>query len=528
MPIQVRSGDPAFDALPDLAREWLELSSLSLAMGQTVRAPRAGTAPVAALRELYFSFGASAYYESDVRSALDVFLRAPLPDGSLFSSFRPLEESPSSQLVFFDDHVRNIRFKRDLLDAQTESFAVLATHRAWQASGDTTWMQGHLPVLQRALQSVWLHPHRWSHDLELPKRAFTLDSWPIEFGAIQNPKSQIQNALWCVHPGDAALLFAACNALAKMCDAAKNGDGETWRERATHLEAQTNSVGWNGNFYTHQIHLIPARVRGVDEARQLAACNLTAMNCGLASQEQCAAILKEYQRRRELNLETSFCEWWNVQPPFPESAFGLAPGHGANGGIWPRLGAELARAAFDHGYESYGVDTLRRFHELTKNHRVFPAYFFDGSPLRDVPGEADLSLPFGASAHDAASGGALLHALVEGVCGVRDDDCALKKITLAPRWSATGTTHAEVEVSYAANPAYVNYRWSLEGGRLTLDYESQAKHVAFHILLPRGNTPERVALNGRTHAYALISIEKSKYVAFETERKRGAVAITLK
>jgi len=524
MPIKVQCGDPAFDSLPELAREWLELAGLSLAMGQTVRAPRAGSAPVIALRELYFSLGGAAFYESDMRSALDVFLRAPLPDGSLFSSFRPLEESPPSQLIFFDDRIRNVRLERDELDPQTESFAILATHRAWQASGDTSWMQSHLPVLQRALESVFHHPHRWSHDLELPKRAFTLDSWPIAFGATEDPNPEPRNPLWCVHPGDAALLFAACNALAKMCDSGKNSDGEIWRARAAHLEAQTNSVGWNGNFYTHQIHLVPARVRGVDEARQLAACNLTAMNCGLAGQEQCAAILKEYQRRRELNLETSFCEWWSLQPPFPESAFGIAPGRGANGGIWPRLGAGLARAAFDHGYESYGVETLRRFYELTKNRRVFPAYFFDGSPLRDH----DLSLPFGASAHDAASGGAFLQALVEGLCGVRDDDHALKKITLAPRWSMTGMTSAEVEISYSANPAYVNYRWSLEGGRLTLDYESQAKHVAFHILLPRGNTPERVALNGRTHAYALISIEKSKYVAFETDRKRATVAITLK
>ncbi|HEX8833341.1 MAG TPA: hypothetical protein VF719_04035, partial [Abditibacteriaceae bacterium] len=119
-------------------------------------------------------------------------------------------------------------------------------------------------------------------------------------------------------------------------------------------------------------------------------------------------------------------------------------------------------------------------------------------------------------------------ALVGGICGVRDDGGAFSRITLAPRWPATGMASAEVEVSYAAKPAYVSYRWAQEGGRMTLDFDSKAKHIDLHILLPRGNTPEREALNGRTHEYALVTIEKSKYVDISTERKRGTVAITLK
>ena len=139
-----------------------------------------------------------------------------------------------------------------------------------------------------------------------------------------------------------------------------------------------------------------------------------------------------------------------------------------------------------------------------------------------------LSSSYGISPHDPIGAAAMLRALIEGVCGIRDDGKQFSRLTLAPRWPATGQAAAEVEVSYAATPAYVTYRWALEGGRMTLDYESKARHIDLHILLPRGNTPERVALNGRTHEYALVTIEKSKYVDLSTERKRGTVAITLK
>ncbi len=261
------------------------------------------------------------------------------------------------------------------------------------------------------------------------------------------------------------------------------------------------------------------RLRGVDEARQLAACNAFVMNAGIASQEQCASILREYSRRRELLLETSFCEWWSVQPPFPAETFGVAPGTGANGACWPQVGGELARAALEHGSERYGVETLRRYYELAaKPRRSWGWYAPDGTAGRD-----EESVP-----HDTAGAAAMLRALVEGVCGIRDEGKLFERITLAPRWPATGQNAAHVEVSYAGNPAYVSYRWALDGGRMTLDYESKAKHVSLDILLPRGNTPERVALNGRTHEYSLVTIEKSKYVRLETERKRGAVAITLK
>lgn len=526
MPLKVRCGDPVFDALPEVFGEWWAQSAVSFACGANqISGAKTDKRARINLREYANALHCGAWIQGDVRSALDAILLSPLPDGSLFQCVEPLPDvlDSSSQLYTFDDNLRHVRLSREPLNADNESCIVSLFFRAWQATGDNAWLLKHLPVLQRSIEYSFAHSSRWSSELELPKRDFTLDRWPIVWGETReltpsnwSPSPQFP----CVHPGDAARLYVACNQLAQLCaQVGQASDEERWRERASHLQAQLNSVGWNGTFYTHMVHLQPVRVRGVDETRQLAACNVFVMNSGIADNEQCASILREYQRRRELNLETSFCEWWSVQPPFPTESFGIEKNTHANGGIWPLVGGELARAALRNGFESYGVETLRRYYELAvATRKSFACYGLDGAPLRDEY----------SNSHDVVGASSMLRALVEGVCGVVDNGALWSDITLSPRWPATGHTSAEVEISYAVHPNEVTYRWALDGGRMTLDYESKAKHVAFDIMLPRGNTPERVAFNGRTHEYTLATVEKSKYVRFETDRKRGAVAITLK
>lgn len=526
MPIRISCGDPVFDLLPEVFGEWWAQSSLVLAGGaREIRGAKSDKRARIDLREYSMSLWGGAFFENDLKSALDAVSSSPLPDGSLFDCVEPLPQvlDSVSHLHTFDDALRQLRLSREPLNADSESCVVSAFFRAWQTDGDNHWLLKNLPVLQRAIEYSMAHPSRWSSALELPQRDFTLDRWPHVWGETRdfthNNWSPIPQ-FPVVHAGDAARLYVACAQLAQLCAAVgQASDEEKWRERASHLQAQLNSVGWNGQFYTHAIHLQPLRVRGVDEARQLAACNVFTMNSGIAEAEQCASILREYQRRRELNLENSFCEWWSLQPPFPAEHFGVEKNHAANGGIWPLVGGELARAALRNGFESYGVETLRRYHELAvAPRRSFACYGLDGAPHKI---EYSMS-------HDVVGASAMLRALIEGVCGIIDNGAIFSDITLAPRWPATGHTSAEVEVSYAAHPNDVSYRWSLDGGRMTLDYESKSKHVAFDILLPRGNTPERVAFNGRTHEYSLVTIEKSKYVRFETDKKRGAVAITLK
>ncbi|MCK7523945.1 MAG: hypothetical protein MZV64_43140 [Ignavibacteriales bacterium] len=84
--------------------------------------------------------------------------------------------------------------------------------------------------------------------------------------------------------------------------------------------------------------------------------NPMAINRGAADHAQAVSILREYPRRGAEGR--AFAEWFSIDPPFPDGIFGderLVQGAYVNGGIMPLVGGELARAAFEHGFEAYGV-----------------------------------------------------------------------------------------------------------------------------------------------------------------------------
>ena len=89
------------------------------------------------------------------------------------------------------------------------------------------------------------------------------------------------------------------------------------------------------------------------------------INRGVADHAQAVSILREYRRRRQAT--GAFAEWFSIDPPFPDGIYGdehLVAGAYCNGGIMPLVGGELARAAFEHGFESYGVEILEQYHRL--------------------------------------------------------------------------------------------------------------------------------------------------------------------
>ena len=69
---------------------------------------------------------------------------------------------------------------------------------------------------------------------------------------------------------------------------------------------------------------------------------------------------------------------------FPDGVLGdekLKRGAYVNGGILPLVGGELARAAFEHGFEAYGVDILLRYAQMISEYNAtYLWYFPDGRP----------------------------------------------------------------------------------------------------------------------------------------------------
>jgi hypothetical protein len=120
VPIRVQSGDPAFDSLPSAVAEWFEAAAVTMALGdEVVRGYRAGRTASVTLREHTRALSSGVYLHSDVTSALDVFFRAPLPDGSLYDTFAALPEGsqpddaqPALSPLHFDDLIRRLRLWR--------------------------------------------------------------------------------------------------------------------------------------------------------------------------------------------------------------------------------------------------------------------------------------------------------------------------------------------------------------------------------------------------------------------------------
>jgi hypothetical protein len=235
------------------------------------------------------------------------------------------------------------------------------------------------------------------------------------------------------------------------------------------------------------------------------------INRGVADHAQAVSILREYRRRRQST--GAFAEWFSIDPPFPDGIFGderLVAGAYCNGGILPLVGGELARAAFEHGFEAYGVEILEQYHRLiAANGESYLWYFPDGRKSTVETSTSPDALPT-----DGWGSSAMLWALVEGLAGVVDEGRGFDRMTLSPRWLAAGVSDAEVSVGYAASSRGAGYAFRHSGDRITLEVDTPPADVAFHVLLPPGAAVRAVRQGTRDVPFRTSSIESSGYVDF--------------
>lgn len=172
--------------------------------------------------------------------------------------------------------------------------------------------------------------------------------------------------------GDNTGYIASCQYLACMLEhVGRTAEAAHYRERASAMQQRLNVLCWNGRYFTHHVPEDPSRPRdlGVDEARQVSLSNAYSLNRALC-QDHCAAIIETYQGIREQLPQGSPGEWYTIYPPFGKG-FGDHNGlwQYMNGGVTPIVAGELAHGAFEHGYEHYAVDILRRLFHLGKQHQ---------------------------------------------------------------------------------------------------------------------------------------------------------------
>jgi hypothetical protein len=441
----VRTGRAEFDGLFPLVRGFLERSALDLAIdGRRIRGYRTPDARSVWIRDHSDMMRVVRHFEPDLTSAVQHFADTQAANGRVFDYVTTFPEKLPCERENWTKYVRVP------VEADVEYRFVKAAYLAWQASGDDEWMAALLPGLERAMRYIMSHPWYWDPVRGLVKRPYTIDTWDFAYTAGRHEwlQFQITDDTYCLdHARRPSGYFEAFG----PGGTAAPPPGDERIARVTGTRAATsalcenlNRACWNGRFYTHFVKLTPVAIPGVDEAAQLSLSNPMAINRGAASHVQAVSILREYHRRRD--EWRAFAEWFSIDPPFPDGAFGderLVGGAYCNGGIMPLAGGELARAAFDHGFEAYGADILRRFFERVSNAgATYLWYFPDGRPST-----VETSTSPEASPTDGWGSSAMAWALTEGLAGIVDRGCGFDLATVAPRWLAAGV-EKRVAVGY--------------------------------------------------------------------------------
>lgn len=546
MDTYVRTGNDIWDSFcPTIARFLSNDKSRFTINSRPVSGYRSPDTTPIWLRDHTHQMKGFRHFEQDMTSALDIFTAYQMQDGAFYDFFDAAkdhehregeaerqhdDEGPHAYDRFRRDSENGIHFARCGVEADVEYLAVEAVHGAWQATGDDSWMANKLQSLERGLSYSMTSPIRWSQEYQLVKRPFTIDTWDFEYvGPKEEAKGRyahgdnVHGNFWCIMHGDNSGMYHSCNLMAKMYRYLGNEDRASyWIQKARHFRDQANKVCWNGRFYTHQVHITPVNVP-VDEAEQLSLSNTYDMNRGLPEHTQCVSIIREYMRRRDANRDRHFAEWYSIDPAFPPDVFGLDylhPGIYVNGGIMPLVGGELAHAAFEHGFEPYGADILRRYYGLAINPgETYLWYKPNGEHVT-----YGTFLPT-----DGWGSAAMLYAFIEGLCGVKDLSKQYETVEFSPRWTAVGIESGEVSVGYGASDAGFRYSFETSENEMRLEVFGTGREARTHVLLPEFASASSVTIDGKTVDFLASRVESSAYLNFsiplfgETRRIRIAL-----
>ena len=475
----VKTGSPEFDNLIPLISGFLEKDILNVVIdGQKIRGYRSPDSRAIWLRDYSDMIRAFRYFETDLQSTIKHFAETQSRSGRIFDYFTTFPEKLPCEKENWTKYVRVP------VEADVEYRLIKAAWIAWQATGDDEFIKDLLPCFENALSYI-MNSWYWDKDKFLVKRPYTIDTWDFAYTAGKHNWLQFQideNTYWGYMHGDNSGYYEAFSFMSGWYSYFSiNRKVELWRTRAERIRKSLNKTCWNGKYYTHFVKISPVTIIGVDESHQLSLSNPMNINRGTTTRKMAESIIKEYQKRK--TESGSFAEWFSIDPSFPAGIFGdekLIAGAYCNGGIMPLVGGELARAAFENGFEEYGVQILKQYYNLiSQKGESYLWYFPDGTHS-----SVETSTSPDASPTDGWGSGAMLYAFVEGLIGVQDKLKAFKSIRLTPRWDAAGIKDAEVMILYPASGAYVKYKYLYSSNSVKLEVEGTPEDIDMELYLP--------------------------------------------
>lgn len=284
----------------------------------------------------------------------------------------------------------NTFFVRQPVDNHSDYNYVNMFYKHWKASGDNEWMEKTLSSAARALDYCYTDSVRWSKRFQLLKRPYCIDSWDFQVDDEYTPTAPISPTMvivpgktkYGVFFGDNTGYYEACNQVAEMYDSLKIKDkAASYRQRGVDILKNLEKLSWNGKYFTHFIDEDPTVKRnlGVDEKSQIAQGNMYSINRGLPHQMN-RAIIETYQQLKANLPVGSPGEWYAIYPPF-EKGFGShdEKWQYMNGGVAGHAIGELARGAYENGYEIYGSDILDRLLAMGKKYSNKIWFSYTGS-----------------------------------------------------------------------------------------------------------------------------------------------------
>jgi hypothetical protein len=332
------------------------------------------------------------YFSPYSRDLTDLLRENQKSDGMIWSFVQPDKqdfnyyETAYSYLGYFN-RGNGAWFVRQPAENHVEYNYVNMMYQHWKASGDSEWMKMNLDCAMRALDFCVTDTLKWSKRFHLLKRPYCIDSWDFQVDDEYTPAAPLSPTMvvipgktkFGIFFGDNTGYFDACNQLAEMLEyAGQKENAGKYLQRGKEIISNLIALSWNGKYFTHFIDEDPSVKRnlGVDEKSQIAQGNMYSINRGL-SHEINVAIINTYLDLRKRLPQGSPGEWYAIYPPF-EKGFGLhdEKWQYMNGGVAGHALGELAKGAYENGYEDYASDILVRTLDLIKRgqNRLWFAY----------------------------------------------------------------------------------------------------------------------------------------------------------
>ncbi len=455
------------------------------------------------------------YFEYDLDSFLNFIIDTQREDGMFYELLKQYDDrhwakvDEDCYILYPEDNQTLVRLE---LEADIEYLVVEGAMQLYQVTGDDEWLKKVLPKLEKSIDYITSDKKRWSPEHGLVMRPFTIDTWDFTNSLTSGDDRRIHDdePMSIMH-GDNSGVYQAMLQLAWFNRRFGNEEKAlSWEARAEKIRENMFKYLWNGKFFIHQYHI---NHEGVDDKEniRLSLSNGYDINRGVTTLEQSRSIIEEYMERRKTTEK--FAEWFSIDPPY-EKFNTRTDGQYVNGSISPFTAGEVAKAAFNNGYEEYGWDIIQRFIELVeRDNTVYFLYYPDSKPQ-----------PLGGPSMWGAA--ALLSAVDEGLAGILNTDVGYKKITFAPKFPVTHYNELRYVTGHEKTAVKVEVKYILKDFGMRYDIDSPAEEIKAHILLPKGKECASVTINGEAIAFETEKVGESLYVNFTTE-KTGRISFEI-